>query len=61
MIKRPAAGSPSTPAVPGDERRAALQRGRRHPLYRAIRAAWWVLAIWLSAAVLVGVIRGTFD
>jgi len=34
--------------------------GRRHPLYRAIRAAWWVIAIWLGAAVLVGVIRGTF-
>ncbi len=34
--------------------------GRRHPLYRAIRATWWVLAIWLAGAVLVGVVRGTF-
>jgi hypothetical protein len=36
------------------------QPGKRHPLYRAIRATWWVLAIWLATAVLVGVIRGTF-
>jgi len=35
--------------------------GRRHPLYRAIRAAWWVLAIWVSGAILVGIIRGTFS
>jgi len=34
--------------------------GKRHPLYRAIRAAWWVLALWLAGAVLFGVIRGTF-
>lgn len=34
--------------------------GRRHPLYRAIRATWWVIAIWVAGAVLVGVIRGTF-
>lgn len=34
--------------------------GRKHPLYRAIRTGWWVLAIWVSAAVLIGVIRGTF-
>lgn len=34
--------------------------GKRHPLYRAIKIAWWVVAIWLSAAVLIGVIRGAF-
>jgi hypothetical protein len=34
--------------------------GKRHPLYRAIKIAWWVLAIWLSLSVLLGVIRGTF-
>jgi len=34
--------------------------GKRHPLYRAIKYAWWVLAIWLSLSVLLGVIRGTF-
>lgn len=63
MAKRIAIGPPATTDAsvnPDDDRRAALSRGRRHPLYRAIRAAWWVLAIWLSAAVLIGVIRGTF-
>jgi len=34
--------------------------GKRHPLYRAIRLTWWVVAIWLAATVLIGVIRGTF-
>lgn len=45
------------PALTSAEARAL---GRRHPLYRAIRAAWWVLAIWVAGAVLVGIIRGTF-
>lgn len=62
MAKRIAIGPPATTDASDnpDDRRAALSRGRKHPLYRAIRAAWWVLAIWLSAAVLIGVIRGTF-
>ena len=34
--------------------------GRKHPLYRAIKIAWWALALYLSASVLIGVIRGTF-
>lgn len=34
--------------------------GRQHPLYRAIKLTWWVVAIWLAGAVLFGVIRGTF-
>lgn len=29
----------------------------KHPVYRLVRAAWWVLALWLSLAILVAVIR----
>lgn len=29
----------------------------KHPVYRLVRAAWWVLALWLSVAILVAVIR----
>lgn len=43
-----------------DTELSARELGRRHPLYRAIRAGWWILAIWVSSAVLIGVIRGTF-
>ena len=34
--------------------------GRRYPLYRAIKITWWIVAIWVATAVLIGVIRGTF-
>ena len=34
--------------------------GKRHPLYRAITLTWWIVAICLASAVLIGVIRGTF-
>lgn len=50
----------NVPGLPEDSPKAAFARGRRHPVYRAIRASWWVLAIWLAGAVLVAIIRGTF-
>jgi hypothetical protein len=31
-----------------------------NPLFRLFKLVWWVIAIWLSVAVLIGVIRGAF-
>lgn len=33
---------------------------RNNPLFRLYKLVWWIVAIWLSAAVLTGVIRGVF-
>lgn len=33
---------------------------RNNPLFRLYKLVWWIVAIWLSVAVLTGVIRGVF-
>jgi len=33
---------------------------RNNPLFRIYKLVWWIVAIWLSVAVLTGVIRGVF-
>ena len=50
----------------GGEVGVALIRGgmagaaKHNPLFRIYKVVWWIVAIWLATAVLIGVIRGTF-